>query len=92
MIDIENVYICHWKKLTERKSNLIAHLSEIGIKKYQWVENYDKDSWNIEKIQKEYPLIFDNNPLGRKLKWSEISLTLKHSWIRILLKKDMMMF
>ena len=81
MIDIENIYICHWKKLTERKSNLVAHLSEIGIKKYQWVEKYDKDSWNIEEIQKEYPLIFDNNPLGRKLKWSEISLTLKHSWI-----------
>ena len=81
MIDIENIYICHWKKLTERKSNLIAHFSEIGIKKYQWVEKYDKDSWNIEEIQKKYPLIFDNNPLGRKLKWSEISLTLKHSWI-----------
>lgn len=82
MINLTDVYICHWKKLEDRKKDLINHLSEIGISNYEWVELYDKDDWNIEEIKKEYPNIFNEITKAsggtRPLKWSEISIALKH--------------
>jgi GR25 family glycosyltransferase involved in LPS biosynthesis len=81
MLNIDKTYICHWSKLTDRKSWLINHLTESNIDNYQWVEDYDKETWNIDDIKKEYPLVFDPNPKGRNLKYSEISLLLKHTWI-----------
>lgn len=80
-INVNNIYICHWSKLTERKEWLINHLNENGITDYQWVENYDKETWSIDDIKSEYPVVFDPNPKGRLLKWSEVSLLLKHCWI-----------
>ena len=80
-LNIDKVYITHWSKLTNRKEWLIKHLTENNIDNYTWAENYDKDNWNIEDIKKDYPLVFDLNPKGRNLKYSEISLVLKHCWI-----------
>lgn len=81
MLKIDKIYICHWSKLTERKINLINHLHRLNIHDYQWVENYDKETWNIDSIKLEYPNVFEPNPKGRLLKYSEISLLLKHCWI-----------
>ena len=80
-LNIDKVYITHWSKLTNRKDWLINHLSENNINSYTWVENYDKDNWNIEDIKIEYPSVFGLNPKSRNLKYSEISLVLKHCWI-----------
>ena len=80
-LNVDKVYITHWSKLTNRKEWLVNHLSEKNIDNYNWVENYDKDDWNIEDIKKDYTLVFDLNPKGRNLKYSEISLVLKHCWI-----------
>jgi GR25 family glycosyltransferase involved in LPS biosynthesis len=81
VLNVDKVYITHWSKLTDRKNWLINHLSESNIDNYTWVENYDKDNWNIEDIKIEYPSVFGLNPKGRNLKYSEISLVLKHCWI-----------
>jgi GR25 family glycosyltransferase involved in LPS biosynthesis len=80
-LNVDKIYITHWSKLTSRKDWLISHLSEKNIHSYTWVENYDKDYWNIEDIMLDYPLVFGLNPKGRNLKYSEISLVLKHCWI-----------
>ena len=80
-LNIDRVYICHWSKLKERKIQLIDHLKDMQILEYQWVENYDKNTWNIDQIKMEYPKVFGLNPKDRFLKHSEISLVLKHCWI-----------
>lgn len=74
-------YICHWSKLSERKVYLSQIISSLGINDVEWVESYDKDNWDVEKIKNEYPKVFDLNPSGRHLKKSEISLLLKHCYI-----------
>lgn len=81
VLNVDNVYITHWSKLKERKELLTKHLLDINITNYNWVENYDKSTWDIEEIKSEYPLIFGLNPKGRNLNHSEISLALKHCWI-----------
>ncbi len=81
VLNVDKVYITHWSKLTNRKELLSKHLLDNGIKNSIWVENYDKDNWNIDEIKSEYPFIFGLNPKGRNLNYSEISLALKHCWI-----------
>jgi GR25 family glycosyltransferase involved in LPS biosynthesis len=76
-LNVDNVYICHYSKLTERKNDLIEHLHDNNIFDYQFVELFDKNEWDKDKLSKEYPNIFNN----LKLNDSEISLALKHSWI-----------
>jgi GR25 family glycosyltransferase involved in LPS biosynthesis len=71
-------FICHWKKLKERKRVLLDILKEQKLKDYEFVTDYDSDDWNITEIESKYPKIFGLNPKGRKLKNSEISLVLKH--------------
>ncbi len=71
-------FICHWKKLKERKKNILEVLEEEKISDYEFVTDFDIDDWDINSIKLEYPNIFGNNPCGRKLKYSEISLSLKH--------------
>lgn len=80
-IDVDNIYICHYTKLRERKKYLKNHFDNVGIEHYQFVENFDKETWNIKEIEKEYPKIFGLTPRHTKLKNSEISLTLKYCWI-----------
>lgn len=71
-------FICHWKKLKERKKVLLEILEEEKIDNYEFISDYDVDEWDVDKIKNEFPKIFDLNPKGRKLKYSEISLSLKH--------------
>lgn len=76
---IDKIFICHWDKLTDRKEKLIKVLSEENIFDYEFVCDYDKDSWSEEEIKYDFPKIFEVvEGYGRKLKSSEISLSLKH--------------
>jgi GR25 family glycosyltransferase involved in LPS biosynthesis len=80
-LNVDKVYICHYKKLEDRKIDLENHLNDNGIFEYQFVENFDKNEWNKDEIEEEYPNIFKVNDENRFLSDSEISLALKHSWI-----------
>lgn len=80
-IQVDNIYVCHYSKLRERKQYLRKHFSEVGLEKYEFVELYDKETWNTKELEKEYPKIFGLTPRQTKLKKSEISLTLKYCWI-----------
>lgn len=71
-------FICHWEKLKERKKVLLEILKEEKINNYEFITDYDIDEWDIDKIKNKFPKIFNLNPKGRKLKYSEISLLLKH--------------
>jgi len=76
---IDKIFICHWDKLTDRKEKLIKVLSEENIFDYEFVCDYDKDTWSEEEIKYDFPKIFEVvEGYGRKLKSSEISLSLKH--------------
>ena len=76
---IDKIFICHWDKLTDRKEKLIKVLSEENIFDYEFVCDYDKDTWSEEEIKYDFPKIFEVvEGYGRKLKPSEISLSLKH--------------
>lgn len=76
---IDKIFICHWDKLTDRKEELIKVLSEENIFDYEFVCDYDKDTWSEEEIKFDFPKIFEVvEGYGRKLKSSEISLSLKH--------------
>ena len=76
---IDKIFICHWSKLTDRKEELIKVLSEENIFDYEFVCDYDKDTWSEEEIKYDFPKIFEVvEGYGRKLKSSEISLSLKH--------------
>lgn len=76
---IDKIFLCHWDKLTDRKEELIQVLSEENIFDYEFVCDYDKETWSEEEIKSEFPKIFEVvEGYGRKLKPSEISLSLKH--------------
>ena len=76
---IDKIFICHWDKLTDRKEELIKVLSEENIFDYEFVCDYDKETWSEEEIKHNFPKIFEVvEGYGRKLKPSEISLSLKH--------------
>lgn len=76
---IDKIFVCHWEKLVERKKELIEVLSEENIFDYEFVCDYDKETWSKEKIKSDFPKIFEVvEGYGRKLKPSEISLSLKH--------------
>lgn len=77
-IDVDKTYICHYTKLTERKQSILEQLDTCGIDNYQFVELYDKDSWDSEHIKTEYPNI--DNPQNNMTP-GEKSLALKHAWI-----------
>lgn len=75
---LEKIYICHWKKLKDRKENLLKSLGNQNIKNYVFVEDYDKDDWNLNELKKKFPYVFKKTPKGRNLNNSETSLLLKH--------------
>jgi GR25 family glycosyltransferase involved in LPS biosynthesis len=80
-INVDHVYICHWNKLIDRKKHVLNQLITNNITNYSFVELYDKNNWNKQDIQKEYPIIFEKTKRDRRhLKMSEISLLLKHCW------------
>lgn len=76
MIDVDAIYICHYKKLVDRKQSVIEQLENLGLCEYHFVEEFDKDSWDIEVIRKKYPMID-----AASMTNSEKSLALKHAWI-----------
>jgi GR25 family glycosyltransferase involved in LPS biosynthesis len=81
-INVDKIYICHWNKLIDRKIHIIEQLKSQNIFEYSFVELYDKNALDKNKIEKEYPMVFGKiNRDKRYLKLSEISLLLKHCWI-----------
>ena len=77
-LNVDKTYICHYKKLVERKQSILNQLNYFGIDNYQFIELYDKDEWDEESISFNYPQI--NNPYNRMTP-GEKSLALKHAWI-----------
>lgn len=82
-LNVDNVYVCHYSKLKERKKSLLEQFQEEKIYQYQFIENFDKDNWDKDKIQKQYPNVFLNwktgNPSYNENSMnSERSLVLKH--------------
>jgi len=77
-MNLGKVYICHWKKLKDRKNEIIKILKEENILQYEFNEKYDKDEWDIDELKKIHPYAFGKTPSGRYLNDSEISLLLKH--------------
>jgi len=77
-MNLEKLYICHWKKLKNRKKEILEILKEENILEYEFNEKYDKDNWDIDELKKLYPYAFKPTPSGRYLNNSEISLLLKH--------------
>lgn len=85
-LNVDNIYICHYKKLKERKESFLEQLKEERIYDYQFIENFDKNDWNVEQIEKEYPKIFNEWKTGdpsydEESQNSERSLALKHAFI-----------
>jgi inositol phosphorylceramide mannosyltransferase catalytic subunit len=85
-LNVDNVYICHYKKLEERKKSILEQFKEEKIYAYEFVENFDKTEWNIKEIEKEYPKVFKDWKKGLEsyddnAQNSERSLALKHASI-----------
>lgn len=80
-MNLNKIYICHWKKLKDRKFKLLETLDQQHISNYEFVENYDTDDWNIKELKKKYPYVFKLTPSGRFLTNAEVSLLLKHYYI-----------
>jgi len=57
-LNVDNVYICHYKKLKERKQSILDQFKEEKIYRYEFVENFDKNEWDTQEIEKEYPKVF----------------------------------
>ena len=77
-MNLEKIYICHWKQLKERKDKLLQLLDYQGIENFTFIESYDKNDWNLTEIKSLYPYAFQRTPSGRFLNEPEISLLLKH--------------
>lgn len=77
-INVEMIYICHYKKLSERKEKILKQLHDFGIKNYIFVEHFDKDSLDEIEINRQYPKI---NDLKTNMSAAQKSLALKHAWI-----------
>jgi mannosyltransferase OCH1-like enzyme len=85
-LNVDNIYICHYNKLKERKQSLLDQFKEERIYTYQFVENFDKNEWVISEIEKEYPRVFSEWKKGidsydDNAQNSERSLALKHASI-----------
>lgn len=77
-INVDMVYICHYKKLVDRKAAILEQLDRMEITDRVFVEQFDKDNWDEDTINKQYPKI--NDP-GNRMSAAEKSLALKHAWI-----------
>lgn len=86
ILNVDNVYICHYKKLKDRKKSILDQFKEERIYRYQFIENFDKNEWNVEEIEREYPKVFKEWKKGldyydEDSQNSERSLALKHAFI-----------
>lgn len=87
-LNINKIFIIHYKKLVERKSFIINQFeyNNIDISDAEWVTYYDKDEWNLDEIKETYPFMFDASGIHCKLIkshliLSDVSLSLKHKYI-----------
>ena len=82
--NINEIYICHYTKLTDRKIILQEKINELGLN-VNWVECYDKEDLDINNILSKHTNY--NTRLNiqghqdRFLRHSEISLIFKHNYI-----------
>jgi mannosyltransferase OCH1-like enzyme len=85
-LNVDDIYICHYSKLKERKQSIIEQLEEECIYSYKFIEKYDKNNWTVNEIEKEYPKVFKEWKTGmtsysEDAQNSERSLVLKHMLI-----------
>lgn len=81
ILDVDKVYVCHYNKLIDRKNKILEQFQKFNIINYQFVELYDKDTWNKDEVRQLFPKI-DIDGIGtNSLKDAEKSLVMKHSWI-----------
>ena len=87
-LNVDNVYVCHYSKLKERKESLLEQFEEERIYQYEFIETYDKNTWNKDEIEKDYPNLFCKWKKGlshynEDSQNSERSLVLKHVSIKV---------
>lgn len=86
---IQNIFVAHWQRLVQRKNHITEQLKNNNLleSNIEFVIDYDKDNWNVDQLKQEFPKVFEivegsdpwsGIPYNRKLKYSEISLLLKH--------------
>jgi GR25 family glycosyltransferase involved in LPS biosynthesis len=79
---ISNIYVMHYTKLVSRKKNMIKELKRNLLDKFfkiKWIENFDRETLEPEKIQNECIL----NPLvlNRRMTLGEIANGMAHKYI-----------
>ena len=79
-LNVDAVYVCHYSKLTDRKSYIINSFSRNFTNAYKFIELYDTNhiQENLNSYSAIYPNILNTTKFGRKLTFQEISLALKH--------------
>jgi GR25 family glycosyltransferase involved in LPS biosynthesis len=75
---VDKIYICHYKKLIERKKFILDQLNQLNLNNYEFVEDFEKENLNSKEINNEYKMI--NHP-STKMTDGEKSLALKHALI-----------
>lgn len=75
-LNVDKIYICHYTKLTERKQSILDQFKKHNLKNYEFVESYDKNTWDLDYIDSIYPSINKTSMTD-----GEKSLALKHVWI-----------
>lgn len=91
---IKDIFIIHWKQLVERKEKLKNQLSELKEDDTNifWVDFYDRDNISQELIESVYKKnqelwhnrvinLYNNPPLYRDLRISEICNSLSHIYV-----------
>ena len=81
---IDEIYICHYTKLTDRKVILEDKIKELGLS-VKWVELHDKEDLDMNKVLLNHPNYNSRLRIqghqNRFLRQSEISLIFKHNYI-----------
>ena len=76
MRQIDRYYMCHYQKLTDRKSYVQKVVSKYNIDLH-WILDYDKEVLDEVELSKQFPDLFSDKN-GQKLSKAEISLVMKH--------------
>jgi GR25 family glycosyltransferase involved in LPS biosynthesis len=83
LLNIDEVYVCHYSKLTDRKFNFTKTFQKNFENNYKIIELFDITDIqiNMESYKNIYKNIFSQTKFGRKLSLQEISIALKHIYI-----------
>jgi len=79
---INNIYIMHYSKLTDRKKNLMEQISYRMLDKYikiNWIQHFDRENISFDFIESSYR--FDVRVLDRQLTIAEIANAIAHKFI-----------